>query len=153
MSDENKAIEEVAKTTGKAIDASREVGGFIAKYINGPLEQAMGIVEDRLAYSRWQRKLRLMLRAEELLAALGLSAPTRPVPMKIAIPIMVEGSLEEDDMIQDIWAQLLVNAADKDSGIEVRHMFLSILKDLTSQDVQVLNLIYAVTEKDASTGI
>jgi hypothetical protein len=66
---------------------------------------------------------------------------------------MVDGSLEEDDKLQDIWAQLLANAADRDSGVEVRHMFLSILKDLTSQDVQVLNLIYAVTEKDASTGI
>ena len=32
-------------------------------------------------------------------------------------------------------------------------MFLSILKDLTSQDVQVLNLIYAVIEEDAFSGI
>src|SRR2546428_12432950 len=135
MSDETKAVEEIAKATGKAIDASREVGRSLARYIKRPLQQAMGIVEDRLKYMRWERRVRLMQRADEFLKSRGLSKPTRPVPLKIAIPIMVEGSLEEDDKLQDIWAQLLANAADKDSGVEVRHMFLSILKDLTSQDV------------------
>ena len=153
MTDETKAVEEVAKTAGKAIDASREVGGFIAKIIDRPLKQAFGIVEDRLKYIRWERQVRLMQRADEFLKSRGLSIPTRPVPLKIAIPIIVEGSLEEDDKLQDIWAQLLTNAADRDSGVEVRHMFLSILKDLTSQDVTVLNRIYAVSEDDAKYGI
>lgn len=153
MSDESKAIEEVAKTAGKAIDASREVGGFIAKYIHSPIEQAMGIVEDHLRYLRWERQVRLTQRAQEFLKARGLSAPTRPVPLKIAIPIMVEGSLEEDDQLQDIWAQLLVNAADKESGIEVRHMFLSILKDLTPLDVLALKIIYSIPEEDARSGL
>lgn len=148
-----KAVKEVAKTTGKAVDALREAGAFLAKYIKGPLDQASAIVEDRLKYIRWERQIRLMLRADEFLSSAGLAAPTRSVPLKVAIPIMVDGSLEEDDKLQDIWAQLLANAADRDSGVEVHHMFLSILKDLTSQDVQVLNLIYAVTEEDASTGI
>ena len=96
MTDQDKTAEEVAKTVGKAIDASRAVGGFIAKYINSPLEQAMGIVEDRLKYLRWERAIRLGQRADEFLKSQGLSAPSRPVPMKFAIPIMVEGSLEED---------------------------------------------------------
>ncbi len=60
MSEESKAIEEVAKTTGKAIDASRELGGFLSKYVGGSLEQAMGIVEDKLKYLRFERKVRLM---------------------------------------------------------------------------------------------
>ena len=153
MTDQDKTAEEVVKTVGKAIDASRAVGGFIAKYINSPLEQAMGIVEDRLKYLRWERAIRLGQRADEFLKSQGLSAPSRPIPMKIAIPIMVEGSLEEDDKLQDIWAQLLANAADKDSGVEIRHMFLSILKDLTSQDVTVLRRIYAIAEDDAKFGL
>jgi len=66
---------------------------------------------------------------------------------------MREGSLEEDDELQDIWAQLLVNAADDGSGIDVQHTFLSILKDLSSQDARVLRLIYSVSEADAQNGI
>lgn len=37
MEEEAKAVQEVAKTTGKAIDAAREAGGFIARFVAGPL--------------------------------------------------------------------------------------------------------------------
>jgi len=36
IEEEFKAIQEVAKTTGKAIDAAREAGGFIARFVSGP---------------------------------------------------------------------------------------------------------------------
>lgn len=52
--EEDKVIQEVAKATGKAIDAAREAGGFIAKFISGPLEHGMGIfgtVQDTCAGS------------------------------------------------------------------------------------------------------
>lgn len=63
MSDEAKAIEEVARSAGKAIDASRDLGGFLGKYIGGPVEQLSGLLEDRLRYSRWERQVRLAERS------------------------------------------------------------------------------------------
>lgn len=142
MTDESKAIGEVAKTSGKAIDAGRELGGFISKYVGGPLDQAMGIVEDKLKYLRWERQIRLMERANEFLSERGLQLPTRKVPMQIAIPIMQGGSIEEDDSLQDRWAALLVNAADESSDAEVRRAFISILEDLSPLDAIVLEKIY-----------
>lgn len=146
-------IEEIAKTTGKAVDAAREAGGFLAPFIRRPIEQAAGIVGDWLTYVRWERQQRLIERANTFLKERGLAAPTRPVPLKIAIPIMREGSLEENDELQDIWVRLLVNSADADSGVEVKHMFLSILKDLTFQDARVLLVLYSVSETDAQAGL
>ena len=153
MEEEAKAAQEIAKTTGKAIDAAQSVGGFLAKYINGPLEQGIGIFEDKLKYMRWERQVRLMQRADELLKSRGLDVPTRPVPMKIAIPIMQGGTLEEDDSLQDLWAMLLANAGNANSGIDVRRTFLSILEDLSSEDAVVLKKIYAVSLEDAPRGI
>ena len=37
-----KAAQKIAKTAGKAIDAGREAGGFIARFVAGPLEQGIG---------------------------------------------------------------------------------------------------------------
>src|SRR4051794_22485359 len=108
MSEELKSIGEVAKASGKLIDAGRELGGFLAKYIGGSLEQAMGIVEDKLKYYRWHRQIRLIDRANKLMAERGLSQPTRHVPLQIAIPLLQGGSLEENDQLQDRWAALLV---------------------------------------------
>jgi hypothetical protein len=56
VEEESKAIQEAAKATSKVIDAAREAGGFIAKFIAGPLEQGIGIFEDRLKYMRWSVK-------------------------------------------------------------------------------------------------
>jgi len=107
MSEESRAIEEFSKTSGKAIDAARELGSFLSKYSGGPLEQAMGIVEDKLKYLRWERQIRLTERANEFLAERGLSQPTRKVLLQVAIPLIQGGSLEEDDSLQDRWAALL----------------------------------------------
>jgi len=138
-----KAVQEVAKATGKGIDVAREAGGFIAKYIHGPLEQAAGIWTDKLKYIRWERQVTLHERANAKMAELGLSEPTHPLPLKIAIPILQEGSMEEDDYLQDRWANLLVNAS---SGVEVRATYISMLRDMTSLDVRILALIYAHPE-------
>lgn len=142
VSESAKATQEVAKATGKAIDATREAGGFIAKYIAGPLEQGMGIFEDRLRYARWERQLRLMRRADEVLKELGLSSPTRAVPLKVAIPLLQAASIEDDDELQDRWVNLLVNAANRDSGIEIRRSYIAILEQLTPLEVQILDVIY-----------
>lgn len=52
VSESAKAVQEVAKATGKAIDTTQKFGGFISRYVAGPLEQGMGIFEDKLKYMR-----------------------------------------------------------------------------------------------------
>jgi len=47
--------------------------------------------------------------------------------------------MEEDDELQDMWAKLLVNALDADSGVEVQRSFVSILKDLTPLEALILS--------------
>lgn len=144
MTDEAKAVEEVAKTAGKAIDAGREMGGFIAKYIAGSLEQAMGIVEDRLKYMRFERLARMMQKTESLRRETSLLGPIRAVPLKLFIPIMQGASLEEDDDLQDRWAALLANAADASFSGEVRRSYVTLLEQITALDARILDLLYSL---------
>ena len=106
-----KATQEVAKTTEKALDLAQRFGSFIAQYVAGPLEQGVGIFEDRLRYMRWERQIRLMDRANNFIKCLGIQAPTKPIPLKLAIPLFQAASLEDDDSLQDRWAKLLVNSS------------------------------------------
>ena len=139
-----KAAQEIAKTTGKAVDAAREAGGFIARVISGPLEQGIGIFEDKLRYLRWERLVRLMQRESEVLKELGLQAPTRPVPLKIIIPLLQAASVEEDDALQDRWVNLLVNAANASCGIEIRRAYIVILEQISPLEAKILDVIYSV---------
>lgn len=142
MEEESRTVQEVAKTTGKAIDMAREFGSFISRFIAGPLRQGLGIFEDRLKYMRWERQVRLMQRAYEFLRERGLEGPTRPIPMSFAIPLFQAASLEEDDYLQDRWATLLVNAADASFDAHIRRSYISILEDLSPLDALILEKIY-----------
>ncbi|MFO3723932.1 Abi-alpha family protein [Pseudomonas sp. HLMP] len=154
MDEQAKALQEVAKTTSQAIEAAREVGGFISKFISGSLEQGLGIFEDKLKYLRWERSIRLAQRAEELMAQAGLTTPSRPVPLKLMLPLLQGATLEEDDDIQDRWAALLVNAANENFDGEIRRSYTVILEQLTSLDARVLDAIYSLSFEDSQhTGV
>ncbi len=139
--EEGKAVQEIAKVAGKSIDAGREMGGFIAKYLGAPLEQAMGIWTDKLKYLRWESQIRLVDRAQTFLHARGLDAPTRPVALSLAIPLLEEGSLADHNEIQDRWAMLLANAADT-HGPEIRRAYVGILSEMTPLDAYLLDMIH-----------
>lgn len=142
VSEEAKAVQEVAKATGKVMDTAQKVGGFIASLVKEPMEVASGIWTDKLKYLRWERQVRFIQRAGDFLKEVGISEPTRAVPLKLALPILQGASIEEDDWLQDQWARLLVNAANKDSGVEVHRSFVSILSELSPLEAQILNVIY-----------
>ena len=92
-----KAAQEIAKTTGKVIDVGQRFSSFISRYIFGSLEQGMGIVEDKLKYMRWERQYRFMEKVEEYMTSIGIEKPTKPIPLKLAIPLLEAASLEDDD--------------------------------------------------------
>lgn len=145
--EEGKAVQEIAKATGKSVDAAREIGGFISKYIGGPLEQAIGIWEDKLKYRRWENQIRLAENAKNFLNARGLDGPTRLIELSIAIPLLEEASLADSDSLQNRWAMLLANAADA-NGPEIRRAYVGILSEMTPLDASLLEMIF---DSDAAT--
>ena len=97
-----KATQEVAKTAGKAIDASRELGGFFSRIFGGSLEQLAGIGEDHLTVYRRTRQLRLAKRYEEIRKELGFDSEIKPVEFKFGLPLIAAASVENDDELQDL---------------------------------------------------
>ncbi len=137
-----KATQEVAKATTKGLEVSEKVGGFVAKVLGEPIEQAIGILGDKLKFMRWERQLRLVDRVEEINKLRGTCGKELPVPPKIALPIIENASLEEDDLLQDLWAKMIASAQDSETKEKVRSAFIDIIKQLESRDVLFLNELY-----------
>jgi hypothetical protein len=136
-----KATQELAKATSKAIGATKQLGSFVSKYIEGPLEQTLGIINDKLIYMRWERQYRLIEKANEFLSERGYQVPVNQLPPKLAIPILQNASLEEDNYLQDKWALLLVNASDPNFPLSIEIKHTSILNELSIFDVKLLDKI------------
>ena len=130
------------------------MGGFISTYISGPLEQVSGLLEDRLRYVRWERQQRLMMKAEEFRIQQGLPLPDKPLPLKNAVPLLFNATLEEDDSLQDMWARLLINGTNKFTGITIERSFIEILAQISYLEARILQAIYELPfEKTQHTGI
>jgi hypothetical protein len=87
------------------------------------------------------RKLRLFERTQEIIVEIGIE-PVQ-VPLKILKPIIENGSLEDNDGLQDLWARLLANAADPSRGSSIPPAFPEILRQLSALDAMFLEHLYA----------
>lgn len=67
----------------------------------------------------------------------------RPIHPKLGLPLLNAASLEENEVLQDFWVRLLLNATDADFTSEIRVAFIDIIKTLTPIDAQILKLIYS----------
>ncbi len=149
MSDEiietAKAAQEVAKATTKGLEVSEKVGGFVAKVLGEPIEQAVGILGDKLKYMRWERQVRLVECVEEINKKRDNLGKEIPVAPKLALPIIENASLEEDDSLQDLWVKLLASSQINNRNLKVRSAFIDLIKQLESRDVEFLDEIYKGT--------
>lgn len=138
-----KAVQEVAKTSGQAIEATREAGGFVAKLLGPALEHVSGGIEDRAALWRLKTRLIVERRVEELWAQHGMSGPARlPAPGE-ALRFLHAASMEDHAELRELFARLLFNATRSGSEITLKRAYIDILRQCEPADVRMLSLLYA----------
>lgn len=145
MSDETaKAVQEVAKTTTVAINAAEKAGGFLAEFIRGPLSEAVGIWTDNLRVRRFENLLSLRARVMKSIEAAGAEIDLRQIPLSIGVPLLEAASLEEDELLQEKWANLLIKFADASSGVSMQKAFGSVLAAMSPLEAMILDKIYSL---------
>ena len=68
------------------------------------------------------------------------------MPLKTLLPTLENGSLEEDTMLQEKWANMLANAVTMRS--EIKPNYAEILKDLSPLEVEILVKLYEESNKE-----
>lgn len=141
-----KAVQEVAKTTSQAISTVEKIGNFFSRIMAESIDATCGMLADSLKFKRWERQISLIEKAEKKIKEKNLSNKIRPVAPKLAIPIFKGASLEDDESLHDIWANLLVTSLNPSSEIP-RNCFIDIIRQLEPIDVKILNFLYRYHSK------
>lgn len=141
FNEEAKAATEVAKTAGKAIDLTRDLGKWLAGICGPMIEDGIGIVHDRIRYFRLAQAFELRQRFDAEMHRRGISEP-KPVPPQLALPILEAATLEEKPELMDLWARLLASAADPSLAGGVRKAFIRIIEDLEPIDAEIFRVTY-----------
>jgi hypothetical protein len=145
-----------AEATGKTADAAKALINATSNglsFVSEPLRELIGMATDTLAVKRFERKVRLVQRAQRFLSDNGVQMPTKAIPLSFSVPLIEHASVEENDDLQDIWARMLANAADAGSQVEMRTAFVNMLSGMTAFDVTILALIHKIEPTTTSGSV
>ena len=148
ISESAKATQEVAKTTGQAIEAVSGLGGWLDRIFGEGVEHSVRTIWTNKVRERsiagaihsWERLEPLLHKTEQRLRKKGVKQ-FRLLPPKLALPLLDNATMEEEDDLHSLWAALLAAALDVD-GVQVHRKFITILADLTGSDAVVLKEIW-----------
>lgn len=117
-------------STGRLVDALTD--------IIRPLSENRGLKADLIRLQREDVAIKIALKARE---RLQIEADNiKPVPTKVLLPLLENGSLEadDDDAMHDQWAGLLASAASR-ANVEPR--YLGILRELQGRQAKLLERV------------
>lgn len=133
-----KAVQEVAKTTGKALDAAQAGGAYLARMLGTAPEDVVGLLgADLLRQYRIRNWHRISQKAFDKLDRRGVEQ-MEPLSAKVIVPLLEAASEESDETLQDMWANLLANGMDPNRNVSPRRVFIETLSKFEPPDVVIL---------------
>jgi hypothetical protein len=141
-----------AKAAGKAIDAGQGAGGWLDRIFGAGIEHAVARRwTDRQFAKRveaaildWERAVLLFHKVENRLKDVGI-AETKIPPPKIMLPLLEHATMEYEDDLHTLWANLLSTALSSEDQVHRKHV--STLAELSADDARVLREIYRKWQK------
>jgi hypothetical protein len=113
----------------------------IVKTIAGPAAGELGLVlRDKVREYRFKRQVRYFTKVKQLCTGAGIKPQAVNIPL--LMDILDRASMEPDDDLQDLWANLLVNAADPNYKGLLTVTFPDILKHLSKDEAVLFSHMY-----------
>ncbi len=138
-----KGMSQMDELVGKVIDKLADPIVDLLKKLAGPAAEEIGLtMRDVVHVYRAKRAYRLAEKIQEFCRQRGIAV--RPINLKLLLPALDYASVEDDEDLHTMWANLLTNAADP-SQDEVLPSFADTLKQLSKPEAQLLNAFYDST--------
>jgi len=124
-----------------AIEAFAEATGALE-----PVREATGWLADKIRYRREAHLAKVLMKAAEKVKASGL--PADAVRDKLLRAVVEDGSMEDDERMQERWATLLANAATDDED-KIKLVYPKILAELEPKEALLLDRLWDKTPNPA----
>ena len=118
----------------------------LLKTLFGPATKELGeLFADSMRYRRIRNQVNIFTKTVQLLEQNNLKA--RELNLKTIVPLLEGCSLEEDDFLQEKWANLLVNiTVSPENGLESK--LIKTLSNLNSYEAQILDFSFEEMHKN-----
>ena len=137
-----KAAQAIAPAINQSVAVVTDSLRWIGRVFGGPLQVAVGMLEDALYALRCRARLRVIEKARERLEA--VKAEPIQVPPGFIVPFLDACGDAQEDEIQDLWAALLANAVQDAAAQDPA--FVQILRSMSPGDAQALTAFLDAAE-------
>lgn len=129
------------------INIKSETVEKVVELVSGPLKKLLGpsveelglLFSDGLKLRRMKNVATALSKIEKKCAADGISL--KPIDLKVVHPFLVNASLEENEELQDVWANLMTNYLDSSKNL-TSTVYPSVLAQLSTDDLLLLKEVY-----------
>lgn len=129
------------KSTVESI--SKQVGDFLGKIIGPPAEALGGLLSDQMKNFRAANLERIARKWMKIREVRGISeAAIKVLPFGDAYRTVEAASIEENENVQELWAQLIASATDDSRSVKIKKVFIDLLKSLGSIDAIMLDVLF-----------
>jgi hypothetical protein len=120
-----------------ALNESINTAKALLGKIFGPAADEFGLmIGDNMKIRRLNNQIKNLNKVQKIVHDNDITI--KQVNLKVLVPYLENVSLEEDELLQDMWANLLVNYIDTTEKLTTT-VYPSILSQLSSKEVSILN--------------
>jgi len=129
-------IDSISRAIEKGVDLAKD---FLDKLIIPSVEETGLLLKDKITMWRFNNQVKMLIKAKETCEKHGINPKT--VSLKILCPLLEYAGLEENDILQDKWANLLTNMVDSSQNIE-NHVFPYLLSQVSVDEFMMVEVAY-----------
>ncbi|MVN22826.1 Abi-alpha family protein [Mucilaginibacter arboris] len=122
-----------SSTADKALDMANS---FLRKLVGPSLEEVGLTWSDNFKMRRIANSIKNLAKVKKILE--GNNIDPKQVNLKVLIPYLENVSLEEDETLQEVWANLFVNYLDASKNLN-ETVYPYILSQLSTQNIKIIN--------------
>lgn len=139
----------IAESAKNMTDIAKDASQFL-KIISFPAAEEFGyLLRDKIQFWRINNTAKIVNESNNILKSNG-SIDHLTAPPRIVFKIMEEGSLIDNEKVQEMWAGLLASSCTVGGKDESNLIYVDLLSKLTSSEVALLNHLCDYTKKGVS---
>ncbi len=112
---------------------------MIDKLFGPAISESGELIADKIRFYRYKNQIKILNDVKRLLDEAGLSP--KQIPLKLAVPLFENASLEEDASLQEMWTRLITNTSVSDYKVSLHKVCISILSNLSPIEARVLDMV------------
>jgi len=116
-------------------------GEALAKTLFGQAFSEMGgLIGDQVKFMRFINQVKILQKANSILEAKGINP--KKISLKVLAPLIEYSSLEDDELLQDKWSNLISNILSQNLSILLQKKSIEILSEISNHEAQIIDYMY-----------